>query len=144
MVLPTTCQFPDKCTRNIKMRDIPQRQDLPPNVTNAASASPGFFGIQLDNGVDVRTTVTERVILHHFDYARFFEKKRAAAAQAATNSSSIWTTSQDPVLLFDLISDLDRGSSRSNLDLQSVKAKEGNWSTVTARAQGVFLPSFGE
>ncbi len=167
--LPMTCKF-GECSMNKVQRLVPQRRDvsqLPHTTTNvtAARSSPGWFAIQLENGVDVETTATDHVVLHRFDYSRFLGKEESyifapngGRAKNATNppppSNATSSTSKgsrapvagdkEPVLLFDLSSDLDRGSTNTHARVQSVSAGGGaKWNTTTLTGSGLFQPSFG-
>ncbi len=89
-----------------------------PYVENSVTATPGYFKLELVNGISAEMTVTQHAALYHFTFP------------AARSSNG---TPLSPLILMDL-TDLD--ASRQNASV-SVDANG------RIRANGTFLPSFG-
>ncbi|KAF3490676.1 uncharacterized protein GIQ15_00193 [Arthroderma uncinatum] len=87
-------------------------------VADSVKARPGYFALQLKNGISAEMTVTEHTALYHFN----FPKNNADA-----NGNS-------PVVLVDLT---DLQDSRQNA---AISVDEGS---LRVKANGTFLPSFG-
>lgn len=90
-------------------------------LEDSVEASPGYFGISLNNSISIETTVTNRSALYRFTFP-----DQAPAAQNASLS---------PLILVDM-TDLSETRSESKV---SVDAEEGRLS-----GSGSFMPSFGE
>jgi putative alpha-1,2-mannosidase len=103
----------DNCAFDVSDREIGWRQD-------SVEASPGYFGIALNNSISVETTVTNHSALYRFTFP--------------DQSSLADNTTLSPLILTDLV-DLSGTRSESKV---SVDAKTGRLS-----GSGSFGPSFG-
>lgn len=104
-----TCKFP------IAARATPYKND-------SVKARPGYFGVELENGIHAEMTVAEHTALFRFDFSK------ALSAN----------TSGHPLLLIDLT---DLWASRQYASI-SVEANSAD-SSGRMRGNGTFLPSFG-
>ncbi|KAF3032699.1 hypothetical protein E8E12_000048 [Didymella heteroderae] len=104
-----TCKFP------IAARATPYKND-------SVKARPGYFGVELENGIHAEMTVAEHTALFRFDFSKTL----------SANASG------HPLILVDLT---DLWASRQNASI-SVEASDGD-SSGRIRGNGTFLPSFG-
>lgn len=81
-------------------------------------ATPGYFGIELVNGIKAEMTVTEHTALYHFDFP----------SATSSNGSSL-----SPLILLDLT---DLSASRQNATVSIVE-------NGRIKGNGTFIPSFG-
>jgi putative alpha-1,2-mannosidase len=106
-----TCKFP------IASRATRYKND-------SVKARPGYFGVELLNGIRADMSVSRRTALFRFDFSNAVKK--------------VGDGSSDPVLMLDLT---DLWASRQNASI-SVEAVDGS-TTARMRGNGTFLPSFG-
>ncbi|KAJ4372708.1 hypothetical protein N0V86_008072 [Didymella sp. IMI 355093] len=104
-----TCNFP------IAARATAYKND-------SVKARPGYFGVELENGIHAEMAVAEHTALFRFDFSK---------ALTANASGS-------PVILLDLT---DLWASRQNASI-SIEASDGE-DTGRMKGNGTFLPSFG-
>lgn len=104
-----TCKFP------IAARAKPYKDD-------SVKASPGYFAVELENGIHADMTVTEHAALFRFDFS----------GASSVNSSG------NPLVMIDLT---DLWASRQNASL-SIEAEDGE-DSGRIKGNGTFLPSFG-
>ena len=112
-ILPQLCSGDviDNCNFLIGSRAV--------NYDNSSvKASPGYFGLELTNGIIAEMTATEHAALYRFNFENAFAH----------------STGTKPLVLFDLT---DLWQSRQNATV-SVDENSGR-----IRANGTFLPSFG-
>ena len=101
--------------------DFPQLSRAVPFVNNSVKATPGFFSIELVNGVTAEMTVAQHTSLFRFSF---------------DNSATPYTGSKSPLVFLDLA---DLSYSRQDNATIAVDAKMGRMT-----GNGRFLPSFGE
>ncbi|KAM5443239.1 hypothetical protein MferCBS31731_001556 [Microsporum ferrugineum] len=87
-------------------------------VANSVKTRPGYFALQLNNGINAEMTVTEHTALYHFTFPQ---------NDAGMNGTS-------PVVLVDL-TDLQDSRQKAAISLDE--------KTLRVKANGTFLPSFG-
>jgi putative alpha-1,2-mannosidase len=112
-ILPQICpdDVIDNCNFLIGSRAV--------NYDNSSvKASPGYFGLELTNGITAEMTATQHAALYKFNFQNAFAN----------------STGTKPLVLLDLT---DLWQSRQNATV-SVDEKSGR-----IRANGIFLPSFG-
>lgn len=116
-IFPQVCPSDDinTCKFLIAARATPYKND-------SVKARPGYFGVELENGIHAEMTVAEHTALFRFDFSK------ALSAN----------TSGHPLLLIDLT---DLWASRQNASI-SVEVNSAD-SSGRMRGNGTFLPSFG-
>ena len=116
-IFPQVCPDDDinTCKFTIAARAIPYKND-------SVKARPGYFSVELENGIHAEMTVAEHAALFRFDFTKAF----------TSNASG------HPLILVDLT---DLWASRQNASI-SVEANNDD-STGRMRGNGTFLPSFG-
>jgi predicted alpha-1,2-mannosidase len=115
--------FPQLCPdEDINSCTFPIGQRATHYQADSIRATPGYFAVTLDNGIDAEMTVSKHAALFRFDFSR-----------TARNTSLA-----NPLVLLDLT---DLWKSRQNASI-SVDAEPGD-SGGRIRGNGTFLPSFG-
>ncbi|KAF7927496.1 uncharacterized protein EAE98_005878 [Botrytis deweyae] len=89
-----------------------------PYVLNSVVATPGYFGLNLTNGIHAEMTVSEHAALYHFNFP----------VEKSSNGTAL-----SPLILMDLT---DLSASRQNATISV--ADDGR-----IKANGTFIPSFG-
>lgn len=115
--------FPQLCSEDdINSCKFPIAARATHYKNDSVEARPGYFGIELENGIHADMAVAEHSALFRFDFS---------AALSANGSAK-------PVISLDLT---DLWKSRQNASI-SVEATEGS-DTGRMKGDGTFLPSFG-
>jgi putative alpha-1,2-mannosidase len=116
-IFPQVCLDDDinTCKFSIAARATPYKNE-------SVKARPGYFSVELENGIHAEMTVAEHTALFRFDFSKAF----------ALNASG------HPLILVDLT---DLWASRQNASI-SVEANNDD-SSGRMRGNGSFLPSFG-
>lgn len=121
-----------KCILDKKKRSTPI-------VPDSARSSPGFFSLQLANGIDIRLTSTDHAALHSYTYPP--ASNLQSSIHYARYSKDNATALHSPVLLLDLTSDLQNSFSGEG-KLIILLDKINNIATL--KGSGQFRPSFGD
>jgi putative alpha-1,2-mannosidase len=116
-IFPQVCPADDinTCKFQIAARATPYKND-------SVKAQPGYFGVELENGIHAEMTVAEHAAIFRFDFSK-----------ALTSNAN-----GHPLVLVDLT---DLWASRQNASI-SVEANDHD-SSGRMRGNGTFLPSFG-
>jgi predicted alpha-1,2-mannosidase len=95
-------------------------------INGSARASPGYFGIDLVNGVRAEMTATQHAAVYRFGFPGWVKKRPKAEGEGRMKLS--------PLLLMDLV---DLANSRSNGGI------EVDHDTGRITGDGTYMPSFG-
>ncbi|PWN52885.1 alpha-1,2-mannosidase, putative subfamily [Violaceomyces palustris] len=131
MLLPQACHYSSGSAKSTRISNVcltNKKERVVHQVKGSQKASPGFFSLDLENGIKTAVTTTNHVALHKFDFSAIRDASSAFGAKGK----------QSATVLFDLTSDLPgqyMNNSRLDIDM--------NGSNARITAFGEFGPSFG-
>jgi predicted alpha-1,2-mannosidase len=121
--------FPQFCsTGDINSCSFPIAARAERYQNESVKARPGYFGVGLENGIEVDMSVSRRAALFRFDFSH---------ASVGLGGNGSFDGNEDPVILLDLT---DLWASRQNASLSITSS---SMSSARMSGNGTFLPSFG-